>query len=433
MAGKRFIFDMKVPFISLGCDKKQLIGNFFSLAILQSINYLLPLITLPYLVRVLGVEKFGLIVFAQAFNQYFNILIDFGFSLYGTRAIAINRDNTKKISEVFSSIMIVKILLTFISLIVLTMLVFSFQRFHKNWIVYYLTFLGVIGQALFPIWFFQGMEKMKYITILNVLSKVIFTILVFLIIKEPSEFLLVPLFNSSGYILASILSLAVIKRDFKLNFIVPGMKMLKTIFKEAFSFFSIRISTTVYTASGTFLVGIFYGDAASAYYAVAEKTVRILQWIMQPVFQSIFPYVSRLFSISYKEAFDFIKKVSFGVGIVSLCLSVLVFLFSDSIILLLFGKQYMPASCVLKIMAFIPFIGNLTHIFGVETLQASGHQDIFLKIVMKASVVYVGLAVVNTYLWDAVGVALTLLFVETLVLMITLKSVYSLYGSEINE
>ena len=201
-------------------DSKKISANFMYLSILQGMNLLLPLITFPYLVRVLGIEKFGLIMFAQAFIVYFSMLADYGFNLSGIREVSSNRNNKNKLIKIFSSIMLARFILVFFGLVLLSILVFSFEKFSQNWELYYLTFGIVIGTALFPTWFFQGMEKMKYITVLTVIAKLIFTLSIFLFVTTEKDFIYVPLINSLGFIFVGIISLFIIFKDFdmKINF-----------------------------------------------------------------------------------------------------------------------------------------------------------------------------------------------------------------------
>ena len=98
-------------------ENKQLLSNFLSLTTLQAFTYILPLITLPYLVRVLGTEKFGLVMFAQAFIIFFNIFVDYGFNLSATREVSVNRDNKNKLTEIYSSVISIKLLLLVVSFV----------------------------------------------------------------------------------------------------------------------------------------------------------------------------------------------------------------------------------------------------------------------------------------------------------------------------
>jgi PST family polysaccharide transporter len=177
-------------------ERKVVMGNVASLSTLQIITYILPVIILPYLFRVIGPEKFGLIAFAQAFVQYFMILTDYGFNISATKEISLCRDDPAKICRAFSSVMTVKIGLTILSLLALSIIVYFIPKFRNDWLVYALSFGSVVGNTIFPVWFFQGTEKMKHIANLNIIGGIILALLIFLFVRGPQDFLMVPLIYS---------------------------------------------------------------------------------------------------------------------------------------------------------------------------------------------------------------------------------------------
>lgn len=397
-------------------SKKGLVENYISLSFLQAANYLFPLITLPYLVRVLGPEKFGFIAFAQALINYFQILTDYGFSLSATREISINAKDKLKVSEIFSSVMIIKLFLVIISFVILSLVIFIFDAFSKDWIIYYCTFGVVIGECLFPQWFFQGMEKMKYITILNVVSRIIFTISIFIFIRQPSDYVYVPLLNSTGFITAGIIALYVVFKHFQIKFFLPSIHRIKHHFYEGGHVFVSTIAVTLYTNSNTFILGLLTNHTAVGYYTAAEKLIKALTLIpLTPVAQSTYPYISKLVSESKEKALNFIRKVLLIIGTTSFVYSCVIFIFSEFFIKIVFGDLYSESVILLRILSFLPFVITLNNIFGMQTLLNFGYKETFAKIFVSCGLINLFSVTLFTYGLGYIGTAIATLSVETLI------------------
>jgi polysaccharide transporter, PST family len=402
-------------------DKKRLFENFLSLATLQGLNYILPLLTLPYLVRVLGPDNYGLVAFAQSFIQFFIILVDYGFNLSATNQIAIYRDNKKRVQSIFSTVMTIKLFFMIISFFILCSLILLFPKFQNNKLVYIVTFGMVIGKVLFPIWFFQGIEKMRYITILNIIAKTIFTIGIFLLVKQRSDILFVPLLNSLGTILIGFISLGMIKRTFGVNFVYPSWSDIKYQLKEGWHVFVSTVAISLYTVSNTFILGLFTNNTVVGYYTSAEKIINAATGIINPISQAIYPYISRLMSESREKGLIFIKKILLIVGGCTFLISLMIFVFTENIIDIALGDNYKQSIIVLKIIAFLPFIIGLSNIFGIQTMLNLGYKKAFSNILMLASILNIFLAIILTpafkHIGTAFGVAISEFFVTLAMFM----------------
>ncbi len=368
-------------------DIKRLIENIFSLGILQVANYLLPLVTLPYLVRVLGAEKFGIIIFAQALISYFSIFVNYGFHLSATREISINREDSKKISQIFSSVMSIKFLLIIISFISLSILIFSFDKLKQDWFIYYFTFGIIIGSALFPVWLFQGMEKMKYITFLNILSKLIFTISIFIFIRESSDYIFVPIINSLGYIVSGIIAIYISLKNFNITFILPDFNQIKHQLKEGWHIFLVSLQTNILSSSGILILGLFQSKEIVGIYGAIEKISRAVIMLFSPVKQALYPYISAKLKKSKTEGVEFIKKVAVIVSFIVLIICFIIFFFSKDIIYILFGEKLTPYSIILQILALYIFLSNLNNFIGVQYLLGLGYNKIYSKAFTLASII----------------------------------------------
>jgi PST family polysaccharide transporter len=393
-------------------EKKRLLSNFLSLSVLRGANYILPLITFPYLVRVLGVEKFGLLSFAGASIAYFNILTDYGFNLTATREVSIYRDNREKLNEIFSSVMLIKFVLMIISFLLLLLLVCSFNKFKVHSIVFLMTFGMVIGQVLFPQWFFQGMERMKYITFLNILAKSIFTIAIFVFIHKESDYWKVPLINSLGFITAGIIAVYMIINKFKINFKFHSLRTLKYYFVEGWHVFISNIAISLYTVSTTFILGLFTNNTIVGYYSIADKIKSAVQGLLSPISQTIYPYISKKVKENKKEGIKFIRKITFYIGIFSFILSFLLFIFAPEIIHLVAGTKYEKSILVLRIISFLPFIIALSNIFGIQTMLNFDRKKAFSKILISGSILNIILSLILVPLFQEIGSAISVLTVE---------------------
>lgn len=404
--------------------KKRLAENFLSLSFLQAVNYILPLITLPYLVRVLGPEKFGLLAFASAVIGYFVIFTDYGFNLSATREISINRKNENKISEIFSSVMAIKFFLGILSFIILLLILFFIPKFRNDWIVYLFTFGTVFGSILFPVWFFQAMEKMKYITFLNIFAKVIFTICIFIFIRKTSDYIYVPLIGSLGYLATGIISLWIIFRNFEVKLKLPTIKNVQYQLKEGWHIFISSGAISLYTLSNVFILGLLTNNIIVGYYSAAEKIIKAVQGLFSPMSQTAYPYISKLASESRQKALVFIKKMLIFVGSGSFIVSLLVFVFASPIVHIVLGSQYEKSIIVLRILAFLPFIIGLSNIFVVQGLYVFRFQQIVSKFVVAIAIFHLFLLVAFTYFYSFVGSAMAVVLTEIFITIFSIKYFY---------
>jgi polysaccharide transporter, PST family len=395
--------------------KKVLIKNFTSLSILQISNYIFPLITLPYLLRVLGPEKFGLMHFAAAFIGYFGLAVDYGFNLSIPREISIHREDKNKIAEIFSSVLILKICLLIISSVILLPLIFYIPLFQINTNIYLLSAILILGQVISPVWFFQGIERMHFITIITISVRALSVILIFIFIQTANDLSLLIFINSSAYVLIGIIGLIIVVSKFGMVIKWQPWNVLVSYLRDGAAIFISSVSISLYTISNVFILGLLAGQTFVGYYSAADKIRLGVQSIFSAVSQTIYPHLASLFKTSINDGLIFVKKTLFKAGTPLLIICTLIFILSEEIILLVAGADYTASIIVLRILAFLPFIIFLSNLAGIQVMINAGYQNQFTKIILTASALSLILSFILVPIYQEVGTSISVLLTEILV------------------
>jgi len=405
-------------------DSRRVLGNFVSLSIVQLANYAAPLITLPYLYRVLGRPMYGLTELARAVSVYFLMLTDYGFSLSATQEISVHRDDPEKVSEVFSSVMLLKFLLLTLSAAVLSLVVLAVPKLRADWPVYFLAFGNVIGMWLFPIWLFQGLERMKYIPLLNVTAKTLVIISTFVVIHDPADYLYVPLLQSAGAILIGLAGLGLALSKFRVRFRIPPLRVLARELAGGWHLFLSKMATTLYTNSNIVILGLLTDSSFVALYAPGDKIVRAAADGLQvPLSQAIFPHIGRLASQSRHAALRFTAKAAKLAALATLAISALLFVIAPYVGQIL-GPTFAAGVPVIRVLSPLPFLICLGNIFGVQIMVNFGLKRLLTRILIVAGVFNVLLAIVLAGPLQHIGVAIAALTTEivvTVALFVTLR------------
>lgn len=405
---------------NLSEDKTKLISNFISLNVLQIIDLILPLVTLPYLIRVLTPENFGQIMFAQSLILFFVIFLDYGFNYSATRSISINRENKEKVNEIFISVMQIKFLYLVISFVFLYLIVNYFEKFHENQELYYLTFLYAFGQILFPVWYFQGKEDMKYITYLNLIAKLIFTVLIFVLVNEKEDFLYVPILNGTGYIVAGVLSLYLIftKYDEQLKFY--NFNVLIKYISDSTDFFLSRLFVSIYTISNVFILGLVTSNTIVGYYAIAEKLYSALKSLYLPLSRVLYPYIAN------ERNINLYKKIFYLVIVLNIFIVSISIVFSPYIIELIAGEYIKDSVTLLQLFLIISLYVVPSALIGYSFLAALGYKNYANNSVIFASCIHI-VVLILLYYTSSINmftIIYALAFTEMIVFSIRFYGVY---------
>ncbi len=393
-------------------ESSTVIKNVISLSKLQVISYVLPLAVLPYLFQILGADKFGLIAFAQAFVQYFIILTDYGFNVSATKEISLYREDLQRVSRIHASVMTIKTGLILLSLVILTLMVSFVPKFKMDWIIYVLSFGAVVGNALFPQWYFQGTEKMKHIADFNILGAILYALLVFYFVRTPKDYLAVPIITSAVAIMIGIWSQYFVFRKFAMPWKMPSYKEISFQIQEGWNIFISVVAINTYTTTRIFAVGLLTSNSLTGYYSIAEKIANAVQTFPLYSFsQAIFPRLSKIFQKNKFKALEIMFEVQKTTVWVSLICLPVVFVLSDFLIQMICGDNFSAAVVSLRFLLISVFF-VASNAFRVQFLLVCGKTRTYSKIHITMACIGLPLIILMIHAYSYVGAAIATAIIE---------------------
>ncbi len=393
-------YKKRIRHLTQNKEAKILFQNFAFLSLLQIAGYIFPLITLPYLARVLGVEKFGEIAFASAIVAYLQTVVNYGFDFTATRDIAVNREDKQKVSEIFSDVMWARAFIMFMAFMVLFVLILIIPRFYEiRWLLIF-TFCIIPGQVLFPQWLFQGLERMKYITILNIVAKFVFTVSVFVFVKQKSDYILQPLLTAIGFMVSGLISMYIILAKYRIRFLKPRPASIILTLKGSGDVFINQLFPNLYNSFSVLLLGFFGGAFSTGIFDAGNKFITISQRLTMVVSRTFFPYLSR----NIKKHILYTRLNLTVTTVIAISLYVM----APLIIHLFFTPEFGEAITVMRILAVSLLFMALSNIYGTNYMIIQGHERRLRNITMATSLIGFGIAWPLIYYYGFVGAAITI-------------------------
>lgn len=398
---------------------RELLLNSFYLYLVQGLNYLLPLLTLPYLLVTLSAESFGMYSFAFAVSQIAILFVDFGFNISATKKIAENAENEEVVRSVFWRVIVIKLfflIITFFFFSLLVSLIDSYKEYSSH---VFLSFIMILGSAVFPIWWFQGLNKMKTLSIINACSKLVTFPLIFLLVKEGNDSDIAIVIQSLSFLIAGIVSVIFIfskEKNYLNGQYFYSKQEYKEEIKESFPIFLSNSAISLYTNGLTIILGFFTTSSQVGLFGALERIVRVFCFgILGPINQACFPVIVREKKIDFQKAKTLFRYLIVSVSAIIVLMLLILYSFR-SFVVQRFLSAYVGVEPLFNIfiLMIIPIV--LGGIFGQLGLLGLGdriHKSIFSKIYISIGLLSIPISFLCVSRFYVNGAVFSMMLVET--------------------
>ncbi len=392
--------------------KQNLVRNILALYGVQVGAYLFPLISLPYLARILSPEGWGVVAFAQSFGQYLALLVEYGFNLSATRAVVQHRHDPQGLRKLLAGVLGAKLLLGLLALGLTLLVIAVIPTFQMHPQIAWAATFWALASSLSPLWYFQGLERMAFVATLDLLTRALNLLGFLLFVKGPEDGWKVLVLMGGFALLSSLTALCLAYLE--VGWAWPRWDWTREALRSGWHLFLSR-GAILYNAGNPFILGLFAPPTFVAYYVGAEKIIRALQGLLWPLIQAIYPRVNHLLVKDPKEATMFIRKSLILVVLASLCLGGSILGLAHPLVSLFLGQEYKPAIPALQILAFLIPIGALSNVFGILWMVPLGLDRYFGVMILGGGLINLLAASFLARFFYHIGMAWSAVIAEGLV------------------
>jgi O-antigen/teichoic acid export membrane protein len=388
----------------------------------QLFNLVTPLLIVPYIVEVCGEENFGKSAVGMAIVFFLIVFVDYGSDIIGVREISINRDNHTKREKIFLTTYVVKFLILILVMIIATLLFIYVPYFRKEKILFIFSLSVLLGQFLNPTWFLQGVENVKWITMLNIISKSIYLAGIFLTIKTVDDYIYINLWWGLGMIIANLFTLLLVfkKYNFKLSYI--PLFEIKNHLRKDFSMFSSQIFVSLQLYAPVIMLSYFGNNLMAGQYKIIEQIIVVFKTYIFLFFNFIFPKVC--YEVEFNPAKAFRNwKIHNGLNFVFVLFGMIsLYIYAYEIVSYFNPTNRYFLSQLLEVAVFIPFLLAIS-IPLKQLVLAFNHKRFYIQ--LTAIMVLFNLLLIRILIpiYEVYGVLYSLIFTEFIMILFYISCV----------
>jgi PST family polysaccharide transporter len=397
--------------------------NFLFLALIQSSTVLISIISMPLLIQSIGAEQFGWVNLSLSVIIVFNILVGFGFNLSAPREVALNQSNKEALSQLVSNVFSAKLFLASISTGLILLGAYGFNLFEGYRHILVLSVFLLFSEASFPLWFFQGMEKMKLVSVATIFSKLLFLMGLVLVVQQPEQSQWVNFLLGISGLGVNLCLLLYIHTILDIRFFSPQFSSIWKSLKDNVLLFFSNLASHISINGGLIILSFFASAATLGMYSLAERVVMILRLFPALIIQAIFPNSSKLYQADQASFFSFLKKVYLGTLGIGALISIAAYLAAPWIIQVLSRGQLGDAVGYLRLLAAIPFLACL-NVGNVTILLVTNLRDLLFRASWMFCAYMICASTVLTHYFGGVGLCYGILSTELMVFFICLFLLY---------